>query len=49
MGGDDEIVNVVFVAGEERVDVGLVDEPCALGLRKDEVAEEEETEGGVEG
>ena len=49
MGGDDEIVNVVFVVGEERVDVGLVDEPCALGLGEDEIAEEEETEGGVEG
>lgn len=38
MGGDDEFVDVVFMVGEEWVDVGLVDEPCALGLGKDEVA-----------
>ena len=49
MGGDDEVINVVFVVGEERVDVDLVDELCALGLGEDKVAEEEETEGGVEG
>ena len=48
MGGDDEVVNIVFMVGEEGVNVGLVDKLCALGLRKDEVAEEEETEGGVE-
>ena len=49
VGGDDEVVDVVFVVGEEGVDVGLIDEPCALGLGEDKVAEEEETEGGVEG
>ena len=49
MGGDDEVVNVVFVVGEKWVDVGLVDELCALGLGEDKVAEEEETKGGVEG
>lgn len=49
MGGDDEVVDVVFVVGEEGVDMGLVDEFCALGLGEDEVAEEEEAEGGVEG
>ncbi len=49
MGGDDEVVDVVFMMGEEGVDVGLVDEFCALGLGKDEVAEEEETDGGVKG
>ena len=48
MGGDDEVVDVVFVVCEERVDMGLVYEPCALGLGEDEIAEEEETEGGVE-
>ena len=49
MGGDDEVVDIVFMVGEERVNVGLVYEPCALGLGEDEIAEEEETEGGVEG
>ncbi len=49
MGGDDEVVDVVFMMGEEGVDVGLVDESCALGLGKDEVAKEEETDGGVKG
>ena len=49
VGGDDEVVDVVFMMGEEGVDVGLVDEFCALGLGKDEVAEEEEADGGVEG
>ncbi len=48
MGGDDEIVNIVFMMGEERVDMGLVDKLCALGLGKDKVAEQEETERGVE-
>lgn len=49
MGGDDEVVNVVFMVGEKGVNVGLVDKLCALGLGKDEVAEEKKTEGGVEG
>lgn len=49
MGRGDEVIDVMFVVSEERVDVGLVDKLCALSLRKDEVAEEEETEGGVEG
>ena len=49
MGGDDEIIDVMFMMGEKGVDVGLVDELCALGLGKDEVAEEEEADGGVEG
>ena len=48
MGGDDKFVDVVFVVGEEGVDVGLVDKLGALGLGEDEVAEEEETDGGVE-
>ena len=48
MGGGDEDVDVVFVGGEERVDVGLVDEAGALGLGEDEVGEEEEAEVGVE-
>ena len=49
MGGYDKVVDVMFIVGEEWVDVGLVDKPCTLGLGEDEVAEEEETEGGVEG
>lgn len=39
----------MFVVSEERVDVGLVNELCALRLGQDKVAEEEETEGRVEG
>lgn len=49
MGGDDEVVDVVFMLGEEWVDLGLVDEFCALSLGEDEIAEEKETKGGVEG
>lgn len=49
VGGGDEDVDVVFVGGEEGVDVGLVDETGALGLGEDEVGEEEEAQIGVEG
>lgn len=49
MGRGDEDVDVVFVGGEEGVDVVLVDEAGALGLGEDEVGEEEEAEVGVEG
>lgn len=49
MGGYDEGVDVVFVVGEEGVDVGLVEEAGALGLGEDEVGEEEEADVGVEG
>ena len=48
MGGRNEDIDVVFVSGEEGVDVQLIDEACALGLREDEVGEEEEAEVGVE-
>ena len=49
MGGDDEVVNVMFMVCEKGVNMSLVDDFCALGLGKDEVAKEKETEGGVEG
>ena len=49
VGGDDKVVDVVFMVGKEGMDVGLVDKPCALGLRENEVTEEEEPEGGIEG
>ena len=45
VGGDDEVVNIVFVVGEKGMDVGLVDQLRALGLGEDEVAEKEETDG----
>ena len=48
MGGDDEVVDIMFMLGEEWVDLGLVDKFGALGLGEDEIAEEKETEGGVE-
>lgn len=48
MDGDDEVVNVVFMLCEKRVDMALVDELCALGLGKDKVAEEDKTDRGVE-
>jgi len=35
----DEDVDVVFMVGEERVDVGLVKELGALGLGEDKVRE----------
>lgn len=41
MGIRDEIVNFRFVLGKERVNVGLVEEACALSLRQNEVGEEE--------
>ena len=44
MGLADEDVDVVFVVGEEGVDVGLVEEFGALGLGKDEVGEENKAE-----
>lgn len=49
MGGGDEDIDIVFVGGEEGVDVVLVDEAGALGLGEDEIGEEEEAEIGVEG
>lgn len=49
MGRGDEDIDVVFVGGEEGVDVVLVDEAGALGLGEDEVGEEEEAEVGIEG
>ena len=45
----DEDIDIMFVVGEKRVDVALVDEARALGLGQDEVGEEEEAEVGVEG
>ena len=48
MRGYDELVDFVFVVGEERVDLGLVEELGALGLGKDEVGEDEEADVGVE-
>lgn len=48
MGGDDEVVDVVFMVGKKRMNVGLVNKLCTLRLGKDEIAEEEETDRGVE-
>lgn len=45
----DEDIDVVLVVGEEGVDVGLVEEFGALGLREDEVGEDDEAEESVEG
>lgn len=42
-----EFVNFRFILGKEGVDVGLVEDACALGLGQDEVGEEEEAEVGV--
>jgi len=44
----DEVVNLLFVMVEERVDVVMVDDLRALGLGKDEVGEEDETDPAVE-
>lgn len=49
MGIRDEVVNFRFVLSKEGVDVGLVEEACALGLGQNEVGEEEEAEVGVKG
>lgn len=38
----------MFVIREKWVDVGLVEELCPLGLREDEVREDDETEIGIE-
>lgn len=45
----DEDIDIVFVMSQERVDVSLIEELCALGLGQDEVGEQDETEVGVEG
>lgn len=49
MDGDDKVIDVVFMVGKEWVNMGLVDELGALSLGKDKVAEEEKTDGRVEG
>lgn len=48
MGIRDKVVNFRFILGKEWVDVGLVEEACALGLGQNEVGKEEEAEVGVE-
>lgn len=45
--GDDEFVNVMLVLREKGVDIGLIDEFCALGLGEDEVGEGEEAKVGI--
>jgi hypothetical protein len=49
MGLSDQNIDIAFMLDNERLDVGVVDEPGALGLGKDEIGEEEEAEPGVEG
>lgn len=44
-----EVINICFVVGEERVNMGLVDEACALSLRQDEIGKKDQTKVGVEG
>ena len=46
---DNEDVDVVLILRQEGMDMALVEEPCALCLRKDEIGEEGEAEVGVEG
>lgn len=48
MGGGDQVLDLRLVVLEVRVDVGGVDDAGALGLREDEVEEEEETDVGVQ-
>jgi hypothetical protein len=48
VGGGDEVVDCKLVVMEEGVEVLLVEDAGALGLRKNEVEEEEEAEPGVE-
>ena len=45
----DDAVDFCFVLDEEGLDVACVEEAGALGLGQDEVGEEEEAEGAVEG
>lgn len=45
----DEVLDCAFVVLEPGVDVGCVEDAGALGLREDEVEEEEEADVGVEG
>lgn len=45
----DEDIDVMLVVREEWMHVALVDKSRALGLGQDEVGEEDEAEGGVEG
>lgn len=48
VGVGDEVLDLTLVLAEEGVDVGFVDEARALGLREDEVEEEEEADVRVE-
>lgn len=47
MGIRNESVNFRFILGKEGVNVGLVEDACALGLGQNEIGEEEEAEVGV--
>ena len=49
VGVGDQAVDAGLVVCEERVDVRLVQQAGALGLREDEVEQDEEAEGRVEG
>ena len=45
----DEDIDVMLIVREERVHMALIEKSRTLGLGQDEVGEEEEAEGGVEG
>lgn len=45
----DEVLDRLFVLVQPGLEVGLVEDARALGLREDEVEVEEEAEVGVEG
>lgn len=47
MGMRNEIINVGFVMREKRVDVGLIEEACALSLGKDKVRKKNKSDIGV--
>ena len=47
MCGYDEFIDVIFMLGEERVNLRSVEEFGALGLWEDEVGEDEETDVGI--
>ena len=49
MGLTNEDIDVLFVLDYERLNVGIVKELGALGLREDEVGEKDETNPRVEG
>jgi hypothetical protein len=49
VGATDKLFDLPFVVGQEWIDVVLIEQASSLGLGKNEVAEEEESDPAIEG